>query len=62
MVVDVRRAQWRITGCRPSRKTRAGLEGALEICSTAYFRKLTDIGDHSPIIASFEIDGQSRTG
>src|SRR5438874_2237779 len=38
-------------------KTRA----SLEVCSTANFCKLTDVGDHSPIIASFEIDSQKST-
>jgi hypothetical protein len=36
------------------------LEEALERCSTADFLKLTDIGDHSPTIAAFEIDSQGR--
>ena len=48
-------------GVVPREKTRASLEGALKIYSTACFSKLPDIGDNSQIIASFEIDGQGRT-
>ena len=48
-------------GVVPREKTRASLEGALKIYSKACFPKLTDIGDHSPIVASFEIDSQGRT-
>ena len=48
-------------GVVPREKIRASLEGALNIYSMVCFSKLPDIGDHSPTIASFEIDGQGRT-